>query len=295
MMLYLSAVTSSRYAPSSVPTHVTAKGKAVQGVTVLSNQVFLVRKLTPEVEEYDTATLTLQRRLAVCGLVGPNDVTSCVKYNCLYIADKGYTGGRNRFVHRVELNGATTKWQLNDTPSRLSVTPGESNVIVTCTEVRKLKEYTTHGDLVREILLQEDMVYPSHAIQLTSGQFVVSHGRSSDPLHRVSIVDAEGRVTKYFDGQPGSAARQMNHPGHLAVDQDGSILVVDVKNARVLLLNASLDDVRELVPRRDVTKRWRPRRQCIDELQEVLYVAEDEWNGKTFIAGQLVKYKVKKI
>ena len=159
----------------------------------------------------------------------------------------------------------TTKWPLNDRPSGLSVTPDGSNVLVTCYEVRKLKEYTRHGDLVKEILLQEDMIHPLHAVQLTSGQFLVCHGWPSDPLHRVFLVDADGRVTKYSGGQKDLAARQMNGPGHLAVDQDGSILVVDVSNDRVLLLSASLDDVKELIPRRDVTKRWGPLRQYLDE------------------------------
>ena len=109
------------------------------------DQVFLVRQFTPEVEVYDTATLTLQRRLAVCGLAEPSDVASCVKYNCLYIADTGYTDGTNIFLHRAGLSGATTKWPLNDVPDCLSVTPDGSNVMVTCDEVRKLKEYTTHG------------------------------------------------------------------------------------------------------------------------------------------------------
>ena len=295
MLLYPSTVTSSRYAPSPVSTHVAAKGNVVRGVTVLFDQVFLVRELTPEVEVYDTDTLTLQRRLAVSELVAPWDMTSCVKYNYLYITDRGYTDGRNRYVHRVELNGTTTKWPLTDEPFRLSVTPDGSNVIVTCDKVRKLQEYTTHGDLVREILLQEDMVSPLHAVQLTSGQFVVCHGWASDPLHRVCLVDTEGRVIKYFGGQSGSAAPQMNCPTHLAVDQDGSILVVDHNNDRVLLLRASLDDVKELVPRRDVTKRWFPHRQCLDERNGVLYVTENEWDGKTFIAGQLVKYEVKSI
>ena len=276
-------------------THAAAKGKVVWGVTVLSDQVFLVRRFTPEVEVYDTATLTLQRRLTVSGLATPNDMTSCIKYNCLYIADRGYTDDTNRFIHRVELNGSTTKWPLTDKLACLSVTPDGSNVIVTFYEVRKLQEYTRHGDLVREILLQEDMVHPCHAVQLTSGQFVVCHGWGSDPLHRVCLVDTKGRVTKYFGGQRGSAARQMDVPAHLAVDQDGYILVVDFNNVRVLLLSASLDDVKELVPQRDVIKQWFPLRQCLDERNGVLYVAEAEWDGKTYIAGQLLKYKVKTI
>ena len=222
-------------------------------------------------------------------------MTSCVRYNCLYVADRGYISGRNRFVHRVELTGTTTKWPLNDAPYCQSVTPDVSNVIVTCDEVRKLHEYTRHGDLVREILLQEDMVHPRHAVQLTSGQFVVCHGWKSDPIKRVCIVDAKGRVTKYYGGPKGSAVRPMSSPVHLAVDQDGSILILDVSYDRVLLLSASLDDVKELVPRRDVTQRWGPHRHCLDERDEVLYVAESELNGKAFTAGQLVKYKVKTI
>ena len=148
---------------------------------------------------------------------------------------------------------------------------------------------------MREILLQEDMVHTHHAVQLTSGQFVVCHGWSSDPLHRVCLVDTKGRVTKYFGGQSGTAAQQMDVPLHLDVDQDGSILVVDLNNARVLLLSTSLDDVKELVPRRDVTKRWFPCRQCLDERNGVLYIAEAEWDEETSTAGQLVKYEVKTI
>ena len=295
MLLYPSTVTSSSYAASPVSTLVTAEGKIVSGMAVLSDQVFLVRQHTSEVEVYDIATLTLQRHLAVDDLVTPNDMTSSGKYNCLYIAGRGYVGNTKMFVHRVEMNGTTTKWPLNDSPNGLSVTPDGSNVIVTFDEVRKLQEYTTHGDLVREILLQEDMVRPYHAVQLTSGQFVVCHGGASDELDRVCLVDIEGRVTKYFDGQKGSAARQMIFPIHLAVDQDGSILVVDYSTASVLLLSASFDDVKELVPRRDVTKRWKPFRQCLDERNGVLYVAENEWDGEANIAGQLVKYKVKTI
>ena len=179
------------------------------------------------------------------------------------------------------------------------MTSDGSSVIVTCYEVRKLKEYTTHGNLVREILLQEDMTNPHHAVQLTSGQFVVCHGELSDRLHRVCLVDANGCVRKYFGGQKGSAFGQMNVPARLVVDQDGSILVADVNNARVLILTESLDHVRKLITRRDVTsvtmvtsRWWRPARLRLDERRAVLYVAEVEWYGKTRIAGQLVVYKV---
>ena len=77
----------------------------------------------------------------------------------------------------------------------------------------------------------------------------------------------------------------MNGPTHLAVDQGGSNLVVDVNNVRVMLLSASLEDVKELVPRRDVTERWLPLTQCLDERDDLLYVIEVEYDGETLLAG----------
>ena len=293
MLCAISTAISSSYAPSPMLNHIVARGKVVWGVTVLFDQVFLVRHHAAEVEVYDIATLTLQRHLVISGLLVSIDMTSSANYNCLYVADVGRHDGKTRFIHRVELNGTTTKWPLKDRPRGLSVTPDGSNVIVTCREIRKLKEYTTHGDLVREIRLQEDMTNPWHAVPLTSGQFVVSHGGSSDPLHRMCLVEVNGRLTKCFGGQPGSAAAQTCIPQHLVVDRDGSILVADVNNDRVILLTASLDYVRELVPRRDVIKRWRPVRLCLDAEHGVLYVAEAEWDGKAYIAGQLAAYHVK--
>ena len=84
-------------------------------------------------------------------------------------------------------------------------------------------------------------------------------------------------------------------PRHIELVKTDLLFVVDCNNARDLLLSASLDDVKELIPRRDVTKRWGPLRHCLDERDGVLYVVEDEWDGKDYTAGQLVKYKVKTI
>ena len=290
-----STVTSSSNSPSTVLSRIGAIDRVVRGLTVLFDQVFVVCQHAAAVEVYDTATLTLQRHLAVDGLCRPIDMTSSLKYGCLYIADLGYTGGKRPVVHRVNLTRATTDWPLSDRPAGLSVTPDGYNVIVVFRGLSKLKEYTTHGDLVREILLREDVINPRHAVQLTSGQFVVSQGRRSDSVHRVCLAEFNGRVAKCFDGQPGSGAGQITRPIHIATDHDGSVLVADIKGDRVLLLTASLDYVGELVPRRDVSKRCRPVRLCLDQRFRVLYVAENERNGQTEVAGQLVAYKVKTV
>ena len=245
--------------------------QSVYGVTVLFDQVFAVRYGTPEVEVYDSNTLNLTSRLPVDGLVNPADLTSCSKFRCLYISD--WVGG---VIRRVELGGATTRWEVNDHPYGLSVTPDpDFHLIVTCVYTRKLKKFTTNGTLVREILLQEDLAHPLHAIQF-DGQFIVSHGWGSDPLHRVCIVNSTGHVTPCYGGPPGSAAEQLNEPRHLAVDGEGNVLVADWINRRVLLLNKTLDYVGELDSKHNSGRsRLKPSRLCLDVSRGRLFVADE--------------------
>ena len=246
----------------------------VLGVTVLFHQVFVVRHVTREVEVYDSNTLNLTSRLLVDRLVNPVDLASCSKFRCLYIAD-----GHGEEIHRVELDGATTRWKVNDRPSRLSVTPDpDLHVLITCGDARKLEEFTTNGTLVREILLPEDLVHPLHAVQF-DGQFIVSHGWSSDPLNRVCIFNSTGRVTRCYAGPPGSGARQLNEPLHLAVDGEGKVLVADCNNRRVLLLNNTLKEVRELVSKHNSSSPGlEPERLCLDDSRGLLFVVDVSQN-----------------
>ena len=83
-------------------------------LTVLLHRIFLARRWRPEVEVYDTMTLTLERHLTVDEPVAANDMTSSAIYDCLYIVARGYG---NRYVHRVEPStGTTTKWPIDDKP-----------------------------------------------------------------------------------------------------------------------------------------------------------------------------------
>ena len=244
------------------------------GLTILFDQVFVVRHETREVQMYDSNTFNLTSRLQVDGLADPVDLTSCSKFRCLYISD--WDGEQ---IHRVELGGATTRWKVNDVPDGLSVTPDpDFHVLVTCGYARKVKEFTTNGTLVREILLQTDMVHPWHAIQF-DGQFIVSHGRGSDPLHRVCIVNSTGHATRCYGGPPGWAAGQLNVPYNLAVDGEGNVLVADLTNERVLLLNKTLDYVGELVSTHNSGRlRLWTWRLCFDVSRDRLFVADSTQN-----------------
>jgi len=179
------------------------EGKPVFGVTSLGDEIYLLRaKDVDEVEVYDAISYRLLRCLTVPNARSFTDMTSCKHFLCLYTSDHIV-----ECVHRLDLQGNATQWPVNDVPDGLSVN-ADHNLIVTCDEVRKIKEFGTRGDLLRDVTLPDDDINPWHAIQLASGQFIVCHGSSifNDPVHRVCKISENGRrVVECHGGQTDSA------------------------------------------------------------------------------------------
>jgi len=252
-------------------THVIPSQGSVAAVTSLGDDVFVARHYSHQVEVYDAVTLTLQRRLTVPGLLGsPSGLAACSNNNCLYASDW------NNSVHRVELSGsnAVKKWSVARGPEGLSVNR-EHNLIVTCINANKLQEYTTQGSLVREICLQAGVTEPWHAIQLSTGDYVVSHWKLPGVI---SVVGVDGHVVRSSYRQlQTSHVGQMESPSSLAVTKNDDILVLDTGNGRILLINSSLASVQQLALSVDGGIR-KPQGLCLDESRGRLYIGE--WLGK---------------
>jgi len=146
----------------------------VAAVTSLGDDVFVVRWVTQQqVEVYDAVSCTLQRHITVQGLGEYTyGLAACAHYKCLYISDPTRYRGS---LQRAELSGsnAVKTWSVAEDPRGVSVNRAH-NVVVACRGA--LQEYTTHGSLVREICLQADVTRPWHAVQLSSGDYVVKTG-----------------------------------------------------------------------------------------------------------------------
>jgi len=266
--------------------HTLSEGLAVGGITSLAGEIYLVRpKARDEVELYDVISYRLQRCLTVPGAKGFTDMTSCEHYHCVYISDP-----RIECIHRLDVQGAATRWPVNDRPLGLSVNAAHS-LLVACDEVHKIKEFSSHGNLLRELTLPDDVTMPWHSIQLTNGQLVVCHGGVGDALNRVCMISADGRhIVHSHGGQRGSDTDQYRWPVHLAVDNNEFVFVADVFNRRVTLLSPTLHYVRQVVSS-DKLKGY-PYGLYLDVQRRRLYVTDNEWKDGEWTSGRVVVFSV---
>jgi len=254
------------------------------GVTSLAGEIYVLRwKGHGEIKVYDVTTDRLQRVLPVPNAQRLTDMTSCEHPFCVYISDHAAES-----VHRLDIQGVATRWKVNDQPWSLSVN-GSHNLLVTCPQVRKIKEFSSSGAILREVQLPADVVNPSHALQLTTGQFIVCHGRDDATVKRVCMISEDGRETLHSHaGQPGSS---QNHvPRRLGVDNHGFVFVADIGNRQVTLLSPTLEFVRDVVSSDKL--KGQPRRLCLDIQNRQLYVADVESSGGNFTSGRVVVFRI---
>jgi len=267
--------------------HVIPGRNAVTGVTSLDDDVFVVRlsfKHQQQIEVYDTKTFTLQRHITVPGLGRDSyGLAACPHNNCLYASDHN-----NDSVHRVELSGrnAVMKWSVAYRPLGLSVN-SEHNLLVVSRSERKLQIFTTRGTLLQNIQLQADIENPRHAVQLPTGQFLVSHSGS---LH-VCLVGVDGAVVRSYGGQEGSQVTPMNYPAGLAVDREGRVLVADSYNDRLLVIDQSLSSAHEMSVCLDGGLKG-PYRLWYDQSRRLLYIGE--CSGRVIVIGSLKDFQLRK-
>ena len=200
-----------------------SKRVAVCGVATLGDELFVVRSQSSSVDVYRASDFVESRQISVPGMKEPWSLAACPHNKCLYASNSEL-----KLIHRVDLsNSSLSKWSVDDEPLGLSVTRNH-HLLVTLQSSKRIREYTTHGDVTREINLDVSIDSPDHSIELSSGQFVVCHW--GDTQHRICTVDTIGRIVQTYGGPPGSSAGQLNRPSCLAVDKRGYVLVVDLFN-----------------------------------------------------------------
>ena len=93
-----------------------------------------------------------------------------------------------------------------------------------------------------------------------------------DDLHRVCIVDADGKILKSFGGKRGSTIGETDTPNYLTVDGNGFVMVADLANSRILLLDSDLTFKKEIIIKEHGLRC--PVRILLDESNYRLFVAD---------------------
>ena len=237
-------------------------------MAVLANEIFVIARIGSKVKVYNRTSLQFQRKFTVDNLEEPRDIVSCARNNCLYIID-GKAFGQPMEILKVDKNGNILKkvWRDSDW-GRLSVT-SESNLILAVLDKRKLLEITPDGELVHEVRLDVDLPRPWHAMKLTSDRFVVVYGRGS--VGGICMVDSKGKVLMSASREAlGASVRLLIN---VAINRDGSFLVVDEDGGRIILLSSTLEYERELISRKNGLRQ--PRRLFVDERNGRLLVCDN--------------------
>lgn len=274
------------------------RDKPILGLTILDKELFVASDDSSDIEVYNyySTRLAFSHRFKLQDLVRAWSMASCPTNKCLYIMDLKDDDHANEIL-KVGVDGNLLKsWSAEaDWGFGLSVTD-ESNIILTVYEKNNLNEYSPEGQLIRKIQFSSDagILHPRHAVKLANGHFVVTHGYDNDPLHRVCLLDEDGKVTRSFGGKRGHSNSRMDLPFGLIVTGNEFIVVADVNNSRVLLLGCNLEFEREIISREKQMLRL-PMTIQLDESDGRLFVAENEWNSdmKVFRDGRVLLFDVK--
>jgi len=249
----------------------------VVATATLNGQLFVTCWSVPQVSVYDTMSFHLLRQISGLGAVLFGLATSAIN-NYLYVSDNN-----NNCVHRVDLSVTSTvsvlTWSVPGGPYGLSMTSGGNVLVVT--DSKSINEYTSSGSLVR-VITNSNALW--HAIEVNKYIWAFT---VRGPMHGICTTLTNGTLIKCFNGlTAGSAITQMNDPRHLAVDSRGYFLVADRNNNRILAVDPSLTEARQLVlPSNTVLAL--PIALRLEESRGRLYIGEDSGQQRVLVFSSI--------
>jgi len=289
------------YYPVPRPVGSFGEGAPIYGIYRIKDNLTIIRDSATHVEVYDVRGRNdWIGKLEVAGMTGPYDMVGSDDSRSLFITDwfdwsniaTVSTKAQNQ-VGRFPLGENFTVVGMAATKSTTTNT-ADSDVVVTCTQSLKIKEFTKFGEVVRQIQIPSGITQPRHTIKLTSGKgYAVCHGYGPVDKHRVCLLDNSGTETDCFGDVAGSGKDRLDVCARIAEDDNGDIIVADRNNKRVILLsnkNGKLKFVQEILREKDGLNG--PIRVFIDG--PILYVVDNTYDQDGLaIKGKVLAFRVK--
>jgi len=262
----------------------------VHGVTVVDQRLFVIRQENKQkLEVYNTSTFKQEPDVLLPGLSeGPYGLKSC-SFKCIvYVSDF-----HQIYTVKLSNNGrshSVAKWVVSrGNPHRLSLNVFTGNLLVTCrgSPDGAVLEYDTSNSpptLLREFTLPVNASSPFQAIQLTYGQTVIVYKGWNDSgiVHCLATLDDDG--TALYDEviKGDRTPTDKDELGEITATVDGSFIMADCVNSRVLVMGPSLTRPRQLVLGVEGGV-YRPYSVYLDEAYRRLYIGEFTNEGRILV------------
>jgi len=269
------------------------KDEVVRGVTKLQSEIYVlcISLSTHVIRVFeDRKPFRLKRIIEIKEIKYPRDIGSSENENCLYVCDQ-----REQCIWKITRERDDQhnifKWLvIYFQPMALSVSNDGHLCLINASI---LWIYGSEAELLRSIQLPRDVKNPTHAVETSTGNFIIIHewkkgkehstssGRESEKKWVVSEVSKDGgMVIRRFI--PSNEIQKLNDPQYLSLDSDDRVFVADYWNERVILLDSDLKWNRIICPTNELVENRIPSafRLFYDKEQRQLIVGGYLYLGK---------------
>jgi len=203
-----------------------------------SNSILVFNGSSPKFDQIDVIVID-DLRIAT-------DLAADTHRKLLYVSDM------TRKIWKVNPNAPSMSASFFDTgnfmPAAISFCRRSSQLIVVAKGMRKLFVYgVDDDDGVRTTVVRlPNNLEPHHAVCAPNGNYLVAHTGLAmvdiNKYHQGSDFYVNGANVRSYGGIfSGSMKGQLNSPRYLPVADDGSVMVADYGNGRVVRLSAELE------------------------------------------------------
>jgi len=226
----------------------------ITGATELNHRIYVICEPSKCIQVYDAITyerlqdIQLKMRDQEYWFL---DIASCIKQSCLYINDC-----LKKCVWRVTVEDTTQTWDewINTAGQwyvkTLSIT-SDGKLLMIGGKPARLDVYGLDSSLERTIPLSGEIDEPRHAMQVESGNYIISYGWYASPRRGVCEVTETGHVIHSYVFHREVSDLPVR-PIHIAVDNLNRVYVVDWVNEQVLFLDSKLSSSTVLLSKRQL-------------------------------------------
>jgi len=249
----------------------------VRGVSFNGELFFFTHYGASQVFVYNTTSFQPVQPLSFPGSI-ISDLATCTASNNLFVMDD-----QNRQMYRVDLSinaFPSTPWNLNSYPTSLSVNRA-GNVLVSLMYATTVLEYTPAGVLMMNSTVLPGGIKLGQPVEKSDGTWMVTARNPS--LYGILAISNNGTVLGSYGNTTGTSVGRMSNPMGLAVTKHDYLLVADTSNNRILVVDPSFTDARQLpLP----VSLVHPYSLCLDETRGRLYVGEE--SGRLLVFDNVI-------